>query len=291
MDQLCIKITKENDGKTIKEFLKSYHVGRGKIEAIRTQKSAYINQQLARLEDILHLDDLLSFSLNEKIDVAPNNNDDLDVVFEDDYILIVNKPAGYLIHDDNSSTLMTLSSLVAAYYYKNKIFRPVRYIHRLDLETTGLVLFAKDFLTEARLHYDMENHLIKRDYLGIIQGSMDQKKTTIRTYLGRNRHNAKKMRVSKNGLLAVTHLEVIQSLPDNLSLVQFSLETGRTHQIRVHMAYVNHPLIGDTLYGYPSEKIKRVALHSYQISLIHPIFKNKITIKCPIPSDMLALLK
>ncbi len=291
MDQLRIKITKEDEGKTIKEFLKSYHVGRGKIEAIRTQKSAYINQQLARLEDVLTLDDILSFSLNERIDVPPNNNDDLDVIYEDDYILIANKPNGYLIHDDNSSTLMTLSNLVAAYYYKNKIFRPVRYIHRLDLETTGLVLFAKDFLTEARLHYDMENHFIKRDYLGIIQGKLDQKKTTIRTYLGRDRHNAKKMRVAKSGLVAVTHLEVIQSLPNNLSLVQFSLETGRNHQIRVHMAYINHPLIGDTLYGYPSDKINRVALHSYQISFIHPIFKTKISVKCPIPHDMITLLK
>lgn len=290
MDQVLICIQKEDDGKTIKDFLKSYHVGRGKIEEIRVHKLSFINNVYAPLDSLLQTGDNLSFLVNEKIDLPPNNTP-LDILYEDDYLLIVNKPAGYLIHDDASGSIMTLSNLVAAYYYQQRIFRPVRYIHRLDVDTTGIVLFAKDFISESQLHFDMESHDIQREYIGLVHGLLDTKRMTIKTYMGRDRHDARKMRVSNKGQLAITKVKVLKEIGKDLSLVRFILKTGRTHQIRVHMSSIGHPLVGDGLYGIKDDGFKRVALHSYKITFKHPILKKIIIVTCPLPNDMEQLIK
>lgn len=286
MDKIVIKIRKKDAGSTIKDYLKSMHVGRGKIEELRVQKASFINGNYQPLDYILTEQDELMFVFQEKIDVKPSSLVPLDVLYEDEHILIVNKPAGYLVHSDGNDNMPTLSSFVAQYYYEHKIFRPVRYIHRLDKDTTGIVLFAKDFLSEAQLHADMERHLIIREYLGIVTHRMKEKEGTISLALGRDRHAANKMRVSKTGQKAVTHFKVEKEYRENYSLVRFRLETGRTHQIRVHMAYYHHALLGDELYGEKSKDFSRVALHSCKITFFHPILKEFITVESPLPQDM-----
>jgi len=290
MDKISLKITRKIDGLTIKEYLKSMHVGRGKIEEIRVNKSAYLNNEQVNLETPLKEGDILTFLIKEKIDVIPSKEQHLDVLYEDEHILIVNKPSGYLIHNDGVGDTPTLCSLVARYYYEHKIFRPVRYIHRLDVDTTGIVLFAKDFLSEARLHADMERHLIRREYQGIATNKFKHLEGKIDSPIGKDRHNSKKMRVSRSGQSAVTHYRVLKEYK-GLSLVNFVLETGRTHQIRVHMASINHPLLGDELYGKKSEKISRVALHSSKITFFHPISGEIINILCILPSDLCAIIE
>lgn len=290
MDQVSIKVLRKQNGLTIKEYLKSMHVGRGKIEEIRVNKSAFLNNEQIDLDTSIKEGDILKFVFNEKIDVIPSNEQQLEALYEDENILIVNKPSGYLIHSDGSDTTPTLCSLVASYYYQHKIYRPVRYIHRLDFETTGIVLFAKDFLSEAKLHGDMERHLIKREYVGIATNKFKNLEGKIDSPIGKDRHNSKKMRVSKSGQTAVTYYRVINSFK-GYSLVNFSLETGRTHQIRVHMASINHPLLGDSLYGKESDKIARVALHSSKITFFHPISGELINVLCDLPSDFCAIIK
>ncbi len=290
MNQISIKVLKKQNGLTIKEYLKSMHVGRGKIEEIRVNKSVFLNDEQVNLETLLNEGDILKFLINEKIDVAPFDDCQLDVLYEDEHVLIVNKPSGYLIHSDGDTTTPTLCSLVANYYYEHKIFRPVRYIHRLDLETTGIVLFAKDFLSEAKLHADMERHLIKREYIGIATNKFKNLEGKIDSPIGKDRHNSKRMRVSKSGQKAVTYYRVLDNYK-GLSLVNFTLETGRTHQIRVHMTSINHPLLGDSLYGRSSEIISRVALHSSKITFFHPISGELISILCALPSDFCAIIE
>lgn len=286
MDKVKIKVRKKDAGMSIKEYLKSMHVGRGKIEELRVLKASLINGTYQPLEYVLKENDELAFAFQEKIDVKPSSSLPLDVIYEDENILIVNKPVGYIVHSDGNDNTPTLSSLVAQYYYEHKIFRPVRYIHRLDKDTSGIVLFAKDFLSEAQLHADMERHLIIREYLGIVTHKMKEKEGTIHLALGRDRHASNKMRVSKTGQDAITHFKVEKEYKGSYSLVRFRLETGRTHQIRVHMAYYNHPLLGDELYGEKSTEMPRVALHSAKITFFHPILKEFITIESPLPEDM-----
>lgn len=284
MDKVEIKINSNFAGKTIKEFLKENNVGRAKVENIRVNKSSYINSIYANLESKLNKDDVLSFVIDEQIDFVCDK-EPVEIVYEDDYILIVNKPINMIIHPDDKKKGNTLVNLVANYYQQNNINRKVRYIHRIDKETSGIVLFAKDFLSEAILLKSLQNDNIKRSYLALTEGKFKNKNGTINANIGQDRHINNKMCVSKSGKEAISFYKVIKEV-NNFSLVEFTLKTGRTHQIRVHSSYINHPLLGDVLYGGDMQYINRVALHSYKIEFIHPIFNQLIVKELKLPEDM-----
>lgn len=289
MDRININITSNYVGKTIKEFLKENNIGRGKVESIRVNKQAMINDVICSLETKLSLNDCVSFIIDEEVDFVPLK-ETLEVVYEDDYILIVNKPSNMIIHPDDKSKSGTLANLVANYYKENKINRKVRYIHRIDKETTGIVVFAKDFISEARLLKDLENNKLVRSYLAFVEGKIKNKKGTINAPIGQDRHINNKMCVSSTGKNAITHYQVIEEY-DDFTLVKFELETGRTHQIRVHAKHINHPLLGDVVYGGNYQYINRVALHSYEVILTHPITKKELKINCDLPSDIKKIKK
>lgn len=288
MDSLSIKIEEKYSGLSIKEFLKCFYLGKGKIEEIRSSKRIYINGKHVTIDEKIFKYDILKIEFLETIDFKPSLIE-ADVLYEDECILIVNKPSGIIIHpehkDDEGDTLV---NRVASYYYHHKIFRNIRYVHRIDEETSGIVLFCKDFLSFALLNHLMEEHSIERKYLALCQNKFSKKEGIIDYPLAKDRHINNKYRVDRNGKnskTAVTTYKVIQS-NKKYSLVELKLKTGRTHQIRVHMSYLNHPLCGDELYGGNKEDISRVALHSYSISFVHPFNKKNIHITCPLPLDM-----
>ena len=289
MDEIKILVSKEYQGKTIKEFLKLNNVGRGKVEAIRVNKQSFINGEYKNLETTLKENDLLSFIINEEIDFIADDKK-LDVVYEDDYILLVNKPSDIIIHPDDKTKGKTLVNIVANYYKEKGINRKVRYIHRLDKETTGLILFAKDFLSEAILLKELQNDNISRKYLAFLEGKLNKKEGIIKANIDKDRHVNGKMCIAKSGKEAISKYKVIKEFKE-YSLVEFSLLTGRTHQIRVHASYINHPLLGDVLYGGNMLYSSRVALHSYSISFNHPINKKPIDICINLPIDLDVLTK
>lgn len=289
MDEIKILVSKEYQGKTIKEFLKINNVGRGKVEAIRVNKQSFINGEYKNLETTLKENDLLSFIINEEIDFIADDKK-LDVVYEDDYVLLVNKPSDIIIHPDDKTKGNTLVNIVANYYKEKRINRKVRYIHRLDKETTGLILFAKDFLSEAILLKELQNDNISRKYLAFLEGKLNKKEGIIKANIDKDRHVNGKMCIVKSGKEAISKYKVIKEFKE-YSLVEFSLLTGRTHQIRVHASYINHPLLGDVLYGGNMLYSSRVALHSYSISFIHPINKKPIDITINLPIDLDVLTK
>ena len=289
MDEIKILVSKEYQGKTIKEFLKLNNVGRGKVEAIRVNKQSFINGEYKNLETTLKENDLLSFIINEEIDFIADDKK-LDIVYEDDYILLVNKPSDIIIHPDDKTKGKTLVNIVANYYKEKGINRKVRYIHRLDKETTGLILFAKDFLSEAILLKELQNDNISRKYLAFLEGKLNKKEGIIKANIDKDRHVNGKMCIVKSGKEAISKYKVIKEFKE-YSLVEFSLLTGRTHQIRVHASYINHPLLGDVLYGGNMLYSSRVALHSYSISFNHPINKKPIDICINLPIDLDVLTK
>ena len=289
MDEIKILVSKEYQGKTIKEFLKLNNVGRGKVEAIRVNKQSFINGEYKNLETTLKENDLLSFIINEEIDFIADDKK-LDVVYEDDYILLVNKPSDIIIHPDDKTKGKTLVKIVANYNKEKGINRKVRYIHRLDKETTGLILFAKDFLSEAILLKELQNDNISRKYLAFLEGKLNKKDGIIKANIDKDRHVNGKMCIVRSGKEAISKYKVIKEFKE-YSLVEFSLLTGRTHQIRVHASYINHPLLGDVLYGGNMLYSSRVALHSYSISFNHPINKKPIDICISLPIDLDILTK
>lgn len=171
-----------------------------------------------------------------------------EVLFEDDFCLVVHKPAGMAVHPDGSSTEVTLDHIVAAHYAASGGGIAVRHIHRLDKDTTGPVLYAKNEYAQLVLDEDMREKNVSRLYAAIVEGTVPPELTVIDAPIGRDRHHAARRRVSPAGQAAVTRIVGREALPGG-TVVKLQLETGRTHQIRVHLSHAGHPLFGDDLYG------------------------------------------
>lgn len=165
------------------------------------------------------------------------------------------------------------------------LHRKIRPVNRLDKDTTGIVIFSKNEYIQECLVKQMQFRTFYKEYIAILEGILDKNKGSIDAPIARKKGSIIERCIDENGAKAISYYEVIDT-KNNLSLVKFILETGRTHQIRLHSKYIGHPIIGDTLYGHESSLISRQALHCNRISLIHPITKKEIKFVSPIPEDM-----
>ncbi len=211
---------------------------------------------------------------------------DLDIIYEDESLLIINKPAGIVVHPSSYHPNNTLANGVK-YYLNNK--KKIRPVNRLDKETSGIVIFAKNEYIQEILNTSID---YKKEYLAIISGTPKAQKGTISAPIARKPSSIMEREVNfENGQSAITHYYVLKTYKEeNLSFVHIILETGRTHQIRVHFSYIGHKLLGDTLYGEESKLIKRQALHAWKVSFIHPITHQKITLTADLPQDMRSII-
>ena len=268
-----------------RDYLLSFYVSKSNIYKLFTNKQVYLNGNLINENQILNPNEILEIDYNESINYKPIDYN-LDILYEDDYFLIINKPAKIIIHDDNDS----LCNLVASYYIKNHINLSIKYAHRLDYDTTGVIIFCKDLLTLDYMNNYIETHDIKREYIALANNRFSKSEGTIDLNIGSDRHVNNKYIVSKSGKRAITHYEVIKNYK-KYSLVKLILETGRTHQIRCHLSHINHPIIGDTLYGDNSNLSTRCLLHSSSVKFIHPVTKKEIIINTDIPEDIKKFLR
>ena len=209
---------------------------------------------------------------------------DLNIIFEDDWILVVNKPAGIAIHPSVLHYSDSLCNGIRFYFDKICLKKKIRPVNRLDLNTSGLVVFAKCEYIQECLINQMKKNQFKKEYLAVCDGIFDEKSGTINLPIARKRNSIIERCISENGQTAITHYKVLKEF-DNYSLVKCSLETGRTHQIRVHMSAIGHPLLGDSLYGSISDLINRQALHCYNLQFIHPVYNNDLNFFGDLPND------
>ncbi|GKU75731.1 RluA family pseudouridine synthase [Paenibacillus sp. L3-i20] len=205
------------------------------------------------------------------------------LLYEDDYCLVINKPAGMPVHASYEGQTGMLDEAVARHMILKKDPLPVRHIHRLDDDTSGPVLYSKNDLAQLRLDEAMREKLIGRIYIAVVQGRMKRNAGTINQPIGKDRHHSAKRRVTPHGDSAITHYEVIEQR-ENLTVVRVQLETGRTHQIRIHMSHIGHPLVGDTLYGGSSKELGHQALHGEELQFDHPLTGNRINVPAPWPT-------
>lgn len=228
----------------------------------------------------------------------------LQVLHEDDFCLVVHKPAGIAIHPDGSGQGITLDHLVAAHYATSGESIAVRHIHRLDKDTTGPVLYAKNEFAQLVLDEQMRAKTISRLYVAIVKGKVSPALKVINEPIGRDRHHSARRRVSPGGQPAVTRI-VGREVWNDATLLHVQLETGRTHQIRVHLSHAGHPLIGDELYGgdvggagggggaagVGKHKFRfgRQALHGASLTFRHPWSGETLEISDPLPKDMVRL--
>lgn len=210
---------------------------------------------------------------------------DLDIIYEDEWLLIVNKPAGVAIHPSILHYSDSLCNSIRFYFDSIGLKKKIRPVNRLDLNTSGLVIFAKCEYIQECLISQMKDHLFKKEYLAICDGIFENKYGTINLPIARKEDSIIERCISDDGQPSITHYEVLKEF-GNYSLVRCILETGRTHQIRVHMSAISHPLIGDSLYGSISDLIDRQALHCYKLRFVHPITKNFMDFCGEIPLDL-----
>lgn len=216
----------------------------------------------------------------------------LEILYEDDYCLVAGKPAGLSVHPDgDGSSAGTLAGAVAFHYEATGQQVAVRHIHRLDKMTSGPVLYAKNAFAQAKLDEQMREKSVERLYLALVQGVPDKAVGTVRAPIGRDRHISGKRRVSPGGQAAVTRYERVETFPAaSASLLRLRLETGRTHQVRVHLAHIGHPIIGDALYGRADARIDRQALHGERLMFRHPLTGEQVEVEAPQPADFARLL-
>ena len=208
-----------------------------------------------------------------------------EIIYEDEWLLVVNKPSGIAIHPSILHFDNSLSNGVRFYFDKIGLKKKIRPINRLDKDTSGLVVFAKCEYIQESLTLQMKEKVFKKEYLCLCYGLFDKKSGIINLPIARKEGSIIERCIDEHGKIAITNYKVLKEFK-NYSLVLCKLETGRTHQIRLHMASIYHPLLGDTLYGTSSSLISRQALHSYKVKFIHPITKKEIELIAKLPKDI-----
>ena len=274
-------IEKTNTYPTIQSFLTNrLNLSTRLITKLIRNKKIQLNNKIADTRTNLKIGDIITIDFNYKEDnsnIIPKKIE-LDIIFEDEWLLIVNKPAGIAIHPSISHYDDSLSNGIRYYFDKIGLKKKIRPVNRLDLGTSGLVIFAKCEFIQQQLSLQMINHCFKKYYLAWIDGFISEKQGTINLPIARKSDSIIERCVNfETGQKSITHYKVLEeSLDKNCSLIECELETGRTHQIRVHFSYLGHPLIGDTLYGKPSNLINSQALQCYKIKFIHPVTKKEM---------------
>lgn len=283
-----ILYTIDKDYKSISDFLKSKGYTSSNIVELKKYENgivlngtwAYMNQKPAIFDRLLVR--VCEYKKSENILPVFIK---LDIKYEDEDIVVVNKPSGMPIHPSLNNYENSMANALM-YYYRDKNF-VFRCINRLDRDTTGLTVVAKHFLSAGILNVSMQRREIKRVYNAIVEDDGSLKESgTVDTPIAREDDTLIKRRVSKEGHRAITHYKVLKRLK-GASLVELRLDTGRTHQIRVHMSYIGHPLVGDYLYNeryYDKENV-RPLLHSKSLSFIHPITGENLYLECELPTD------
>lgn len=279
---------------TVKEVLKAYfRISDRLLIKLKKNKKIYLNDQITNINSTVSSGDKISFELNFLEDnsniIAKKMN--LNIIYEDDAYIVLNKPAGIPVHPSMDHYTDSLSNGLKYYFEKIGLKRKIRPVNRLDKNTSGLVIFAKNEYIQECLIKQMQENLFHKEYISICEGKFEKECGTINAPIKRKENSIIERCINKDGEIAITEYEVLQyNKSYNISIVKCVLKTGRTHQIRVHMKYINHPIIGDTLYGNLSNLINRQALHSYKVSFNHPINKKPVTYIAPLFTDMKQLI-
>ena len=281
-------IVKDNKYQNINQILKQeFNISARLLHKLIVEKHIILNGFAVDSRSSVEIGDILTINLDfeeESENIVPTQMK-LDIVYEDDAFLILNKPAGIAVHPSILHYENSLSNGVKFYFNNIGLNRKIRPVNRLDLNTSGLIVFAKNEYIQECLIQQMKSGIFQKEYIAIVQGHLEPKEGTISFPIARKENSIIERCVSPDGQEAITDYCVLEQFAD-YSVVKCSLKTGRTHQIRVHMSAIGHPLLGDTLYGVSSNWIDRQALHSYRICFVHPVSHKNLEFMCELPEDM-----
>jgi len=287
-------IPTEYSDKKIHEFLRGQGFSQQNLTDIRYKDyQIFVNSNRVFRNHVLHANDELIVVIDEKENspkIIPVNIP-IEIVYEDEDILVVNKPAKMPIHPSLNNYDNSLGNAVMFYYNNQGLSFVYRCINRLDRDTSGLVLIAKNIISANILGNYQKEGKINKVYQAIVEGEDIDDFGTIDKPIGRKDGSTiERMIDYENGKPAITHFKTIKRV-NNKALVELKLETGRTHQIRVHMNSIGHPLVGDFLYNPNNKDLNRQALHVSSLSFTHPITREIISLECPLPEEMKRIIE
>lgn len=295
-------VDKDNVSKRLDIYLSENleDVTRSYIKTLIDDSKILVNNKKEKSGYKLKLNDIIDVTLEEKKSENIVAQDiPLEILYEDDDIIIVNKPKGMVVHPANGNYTGTMvNSLMYSHQGKlssiNGVIRP-GIVHRIDKDTSGILVVAKNDNAHKKLAAQFKVHSIKRKYVALVKGIIKEDSLTIDMPIGRSVKDRKKMTVTnKNSRSAVTHIAILKRFySSNVTLVEAELETGRTHQIRVHMAYIHHPLVGDEIYGKKDNKFKVQGqmLHAKYLGFVHPSTGKFVEFEKDVPEYFKEILK
>lgn len=286
-------ITKKDHGKLLKQFLLEQNISKSALTDIKLHGGDILINGVHvtvrhRLQEKEHLQVIFP---NEKVSsMLSIEHFPLNIIYEDDFLLVINKPANMNTIPSREHPTGSLVNGLMGYYETKRLKRAPHIITRLDRNTSGLVLIAKHRHIHHLLSKEQKEGRIKREYEAFVENRLEKEKGKIEAPIGRKQDSIIERAVMANGQYALTYYEVIKHY-QNFTHVRIRPETGRTHQIRVHMNHLGHPLVGDDLYGGGTELLQRQALHCCKLQFKHPVDTNEVQFICPIADDMKMLLK
>ena len=300
MNEIVMEITPEMEGERIDKCISNYleSLSRSYIQKIIKDGKAYVNDAVVKANYKVKVDDKVQFEIPdcEEPDIPPQDIP-LDILYEDKDILIVNKPKDMVVHPAPGHYEGTLVNAIMFHCKDelsgiNGVLRP-GIVHRIDKDTTGSIIICKNDEAHRKIAQQLKEHSITRKYRAIVYGRIMEEEGTVNAPIGRHPTDRKKMAINeKNGKPAVTHYKVLERF-DKYTYIECQLETGRTHQIRVHMTSIGHPLLGDEVYGNAKcpFKLEGQTLHAMTIGFIHPTTGEYVEYEAPLPEYFEHLLQ
>ena len=260
------------------------------LSKMKREQTVLVNGQFKKPSTNIVKGDLIEVKIDEDMANFEPQDLNLDIIYDDFDIIMVNKPPFMVVHPTKSHFDKTIANGVTDYIIKKNEKVKVRFVNRLDMNTSGLVIVAKNAYAHHVLSKDMSNDKVSKKYITVVKGIVKDDEGTINQPIYRPTEDSIKRVVDERGQASVTHYKVLERLND-ATVLEVKLETGRTHQIRVHMNYIGHGIIGDELYGYVDETlINRQALHAYSLKFMQPRTKEVLEFKADIPHDMKELI-
>ena len=284
------------EGTKLREYLKrEMGISTRLIRSASIQKRIFINNEVVKMNRAIKNGEIIKIDLEkeESQNIAPEKID-IDIVYEDEDILVVNKKPFMVVHPTKTYQSGTLANGVINYFMESNQNCIVRLVSRLDMNTSGLIIIAKNQFSHGMLSKAMSENKVEKRYLAIVHGIFKEKQGTIDKpiYRPEGIENGTRRVVDERGQRSITHYKVVEEFSDS-SLVECKLETGRTHQIRVHLSYLGHPIYGDVLYGdgdNEGDLIERQALHAYGLDFKSPRTEKELSLRADLPDDMKGLI-
>lgn len=300
MNTKKIKVNEGQVGKRIDSFISSIDqdISRSTAQRLIEEENIKVNGKKIKDSYKVKLNDEIEImvpdakEINLKAQAIP-----LNIIYEDNDIIVINKPKGMVVHPANGNLDRTLVNAVMA-ICKDSLsgiggeIRP-GIVHRLDKDTSGAIIVAKNDKAHIHLSEQLKNHEVKKTYIALVRGIIKENEASINMPIARSTKDRKKMAVDKKGKEAITHFRVLGRYKNKYTLLEINIETGRTHQIRVHLSHIGFPIVGDEIYSNGKNEwgIKGQCLHAWKIEFLHPITKKRISLEAEIPKYFQEIIK